>query len=1316
MAHGTLREFDVTKESIEDFRQRFEFYCLANNIKNGDEAQRNRKKALFITLLGQTTFANLRDLASPREITDISLDEIIDLLKSHYRPQTVEIAERFKFFKRAQGNSEQTTDFMAALRRLAKTCNFGQYLETALRDQFVCGLRDEKCQRELLSIQDLTATIALQKATAAEAICKETQTMQEIRGETTTAAGGDVYKLLSKTKCYRCGKSGHHPSNCKFKNARCYSCQKTGHVASVCQSKKPGSKSARPLPPSSTQEIPIKHQGVCTLQEKSDSNSDSSDLEQLHAILQLGTKSNKFVITVQINKVPIEMEVDSGAERSTVPLSVFQQKLADVCELQPSSVSLHQYDKSPLAIAGECQATVQVNNCVIKATYVVVEVEQQLPLLGRDWMALLKFDVVTIMNQVTQVHHTSEDPMTTEIKTEFADVFKEELGLLKGIEASVTVDESAPPRFHKPRPVPFALKEKVEHQLDKQVEDGELIPVNKSEWAAPIVVVRKPDGGLRICGDFKVSINPFLHPQTYPLPTPEEIFSTLANGESYTKLDLARAYKQMKVKEDCQPLLTINTHRGLFQYTRLPFGITTAPSLWQRAMAQVLSGLSGVVYYIDDILVTGRTREEHITNLRAVLQRIREHGLRLKESKCQFFTKELEFLGHNISPQGVKPTNSRVKSIVEAPAPTNKQELQSFLGMLTYNSKFLPNMSHTLHPLNQLLRKNTPWVWKTKQQRAFEAAKCLLSQTTALAHYDVKRALKLYCDASANGVGACLVHVMDDNSEKPVAYASRTLTKSEVAYAQIEREALALVFGVRRFHQYLYGRPFMLVTDHRPLCKIFGSKEGIPTMAAARMQRWAITLSAYQYTIEHIKGTSNQCADCMSRLPMMKQSRDSAEKIHIVVQTNDLPVTASKIAKETVRDSQLSIVMKAIRYGRWPTNSSVDVNPFYKRRHELSIVDGCILWGTRVVIPKTFHRLLLQELHCSHLGMSRMKSLARSYFWWPRLDSEIEELSRNCVECTAASRNPPKAPAHPWIVPQHPWQRIHVDHAQFGKYLLLVTVDAYSKWPEVHVVSSTSAQATIDKLRMIFATHGLPITLVSDNGPPFQSAEFHKFMTGNGITHRHVPPYHPSSNGLAENMVKTVKEALSKCKITKDATIETHIARFLASYRNTCHSTTSRTPAELLFNRVPRTRLSLVHPCTSERIEQATENNMGDHQPRHFSTSSKVMIRDLRPNAPEKWRKGTITKVLGPLNYEVDINGYFRQAHIDHILPCPQTLTDPVDSLPVDVPTQVDDEIIMPIVSPDSESCELDTGVAELVTPRAHRKCGPPKRLIEEIN
>ena len=233
MAHGHIKEFDSTKETVDDFRQRFEFYCAANNIKSDDEAQQARKKALFITMLGQTTFVKLRDLASPTDITTLSLDQVVELLTVHYRPQTIEIAERYKFFKRIQEDQERTTDSIAALRRLAKTCNFGGYLDTALCDQFVCGLNDRQCQRELLSTQGLTLQTAIQKATAAEAATRESREIYGAPAEQISSS--DVHKMTSRPKCFRCGKTGHLSAQCKYKTFKCHNCQKVGHLASVCR-------------------------------------------------------------------------------------------------------------------------------------------------------------------------------------------------------------------------------------------------------------------------------------------------------------------------------------------------------------------------------------------------------------------------------------------------------------------------------------------------------------------------------------------------------------------------------------------------------------------------------------------------------------------------------------------------------------------------------------------------------------------------------------------------------------------------------------------------------------------------------------------------------------------------------------------------------------------------------------------------------------------------------------------------------------------------------------------------------------------------
>ena len=349
MAHGNLREFDPKKESIEDFRERFDFYCLANNVCDTEENQR-RKKALFITVLGQATYAKLKILANPISVSDLTLDAIMEHLIGHFRPQTIEIAERFKFFKRNQREAESASEFMAELQSLAKTCNFGEYLESAIRDQFVCGLRDTKCQQELLCQTNLTAGRTLQRARASEAVHKETESMQVVRREADKLAmDGDTNVVYSKATCYRCGKQGHSATDCKFKTAKCHTCQKTGHLARVCLSRRKHDHSNRPERASRNRD-----NAVLQLQDDDSSSSSSSAEGHLHTIFQLGKGTRKLLVSVYINGVKLVMEIDSGAERTTIPWSIFQDSLGKVCDLTPTSITLHQYDQSPLKVKGQC--------------------------------------------------------------------------------------------------------------------------------------------------------------------------------------------------------------------------------------------------------------------------------------------------------------------------------------------------------------------------------------------------------------------------------------------------------------------------------------------------------------------------------------------------------------------------------------------------------------------------------------------------------------------------------------------------------------------------------------------------------------------------------------------------------------------------------------------------------------------------------------------------------------------------------------------------------------------------------------------------
>jgi hypothetical protein len=416
--------------------------------------------------------------------------------------------------------------------------------------------------------------------------------------------------------------------------------------------------------------------------------------------------------------------------------------------------------------------------------------------------------------------------------------------------------------------VPYVLQGKIEKELERMQRENIIEAVKFSEWATPIVPVLKPDGTVRICGDYKITVNRESKVEQYPIPRLEDLLVKLGGGKLYSKLDMSHAYNQLLLSEESQNILTLNTHKGLFRVKRLPYGVSSAPAIFQRTVESLVGDIPGVVCYLDDILIAGQTEAEHVARLNEVLDRLRKAGLKLKKEKCVFMVPEVVYIGHKISTEGVSPLGEKIEAIQKVPVPKNVTDLQAFLGLLNYYHRFLPNVAGLLAPLHELLRKGVVWRWGNRQQAAFEASKRLLQSDRVLVHYRSDSDLVLSCDSSGFGLGAVLSRRLSDGSERPISFASRSLSAAEKSYSTLDREACAVMFAVRKFHRYLMGRKFSIVTDHKPLIYLFSETKSTPQMSSARRLRWSLELGSYDYQIVHRAGKDNQNADALSRLPL----------------------------------------------------------------------------------------------------------------------------------------------------------------------------------------------------------------------------------------------------------------------------------------------------------------------------------------------------------------------------------------------------------------------------------------------------------------
>ena len=1240
---GQMQEFDPETETISSYIERLEMFFTANDIAEAKQV------SVLLTVVGKTTFSLLRNLLSPDLPKDKAYKDLVAALKGHFEPKPLVIAERFNFYQRRQQPSESINVFVAGLRRLSTKCEFEAFLDQALRDRFVCGIRSESVQKKLLTEdhKTLTFTKAVELAQSVEAAEEKTK---EFKGST-PAIAPPVHRVASgprrqptrqvpvptatpQKSCYRCGRSNHDEQACRFRRATCHSCGKVGHIASACRSRK-----AKPVPRNVSRNPNDRTKWV---------EVETTETEDL-SLFTIGERANSQ-ITVQVNAngKELAMELDTGAAVSLISLNTKNAFFPEV-PLQQSRVNLRTYTGEQIEVKGEILVDVQYGQQAAEQLPLVVVKGEGPSLFGRNWLRHIQLN----WSSIKAIRQHSLKTLQG-LCNQYAEVFNDELGHIQNFTARLLVQEDARPKFCKARTVPYALKAAVEEELHRLERMGVIEKIPTSEWATPVVAVPKKDGTVRLCGDYKVTINQALDVDQYPLPVPEALFATLSGGQRFTTLDLSQAYQQLEMEQESRKYLTINTHLGLYQFTRLPYGVASAPAQFQKVMDTLLQGIPGVTCYLDDILVTGRTNDEHLANLEEVLSRLKQHGVRIKKSKCKFMANSVEYLGHKIDADGLHTTDGKLQAILQAPTPRNVTEVRSFIGLVNYYGKFIPNLATTLHPLNQLLHRDRRWHWSKECAKAFKAAKEGVASSSVLVHYNPTLPVKMAGDASAYGVGAVISHVMPDGSERPIAFASRTLTDSEKNYSQVEKEALSLVFGVKRFQNYLYGRQFTLVTDHKPLLAILGPKRGIPALAAARLQRWAIILSAYRYEIEFRPTNAHSNADGLSRLPLKEESMEgmsSEPSLFNISQIRSLPVTSSQLRRASTTDRILSKVISYTKRG-WPSRFAEPLRPYWRRRDELTIESDCLLWGSRVVVPQKLREKLLEELHRDHSGMSRMKTIARSYMWWPGLDGEIEKLVRGCQSCQAVKNSPPSSPLQPWSWPVRPWKRVHLDFAgPVEGVMLLLAVDAHSKWPEIQIMSSTTALKTIEVLRMMFSRYGLPEQIVTDNGPQFVSTEFEMFMKENGVRHIRSAPYHPASNGLVERLVQTCKQGL---KAGKDSglPLSHRLSNFLITYRSTRHSTTGKSPSELFLQRNIRTRFDLLKPDVEREVldKQAQQKLTHDRRSREavWTVGQRVMAKNM--GSGPNWIPATVTEVLGPVTYMVRIeSGQVWKRHAEQL-------------------------------------------------------------------
>lgn len=1087
---------------------------------------------------------------------------------------------------RKKRKDESFYQFMLSMKELGKRAKFPDYVSI---QYIIDGIEDYEPNKAIL-YGATTYPVLKEKLALYEKLRLKSKPVHNYNTHHFTPG---VKKEEKRKRCYKCGEDDHLSVTCT-KGVKCFRCNEYGHIGRQCPNQTAsGSGTSSPTTANKTS----KYAGITEVKKEEDNDwnlttSTSNNSISMKENLQLACNNN--IITT--NK-PTKNVFISG--RSAVSLIDSGSEVNLMCEDFKNAISAKTCDDrfvfSGLGLIKVCSlgqlfTNITIDNKVYNDVIFHVVPKGTMPydvIIGQEFLK----NVVMIMNggSITLLEpewmsrmncfavgndfvigHIKDEKVKMEVMqcvTNYKPVQTREAP----IELKIVLKDDVPVA-QRPRRISLKEQQVVERQMEEWLAAG-IIRVSYSEYSSPLVLVQKKDGTTRVCVDYRL-LNKKLVKDEFPLPIIEDLIDKLSHAQVFSVLDLKNGFFHLKVSPESVKYTSFVTNQAQYEFLRAPFGLSICPKIFMRFVTIIFRELimEGVMsIFIDDIVIPAQDEREAVERLKRVLEVASSYGLQINWKKAKLVCREIEYLGHNIQAGEVRPSSEKTEAVLRYPEPRTIKQLHSFVGLTSYFRKYIPNFATIAQPLTDLIKKDADFVFNDEQKNAFEILKEKMATGPVLKIFNPDLNTELHCDASSKAIAAILMQYHPDTGLHPVHYMSKKMNEAQSKYSSYELEALAVVEGVKKFHHYLFGINFKIITDCQALELTLKKKD-----LTAKVARWVMALIPYTYKMEHRAGTGMRHVDALSRNPYVGAIQNSLHE-------------QLKLAQD--RDDGLKAIKAVLAEGPY---------------QDYWLENGILYKGDQkqVVVPRAMEREVIERIHCQgHFAMRKMKEAVSKDFYIRNIDRRIEEVMTSCIPCLLATRKEGKQEGYlnPIEKEANPLHTLHLDHVgpltETRKLYnhILTMVDAFTKFVWLFPTKSTTAAEVISKLQVHQQVFGNPSRIITDRGTAFTSEAFRKYCEGEGIQHITITTGLPRGNGQVERIHRIIIPMLTKLCIEDPAVWYKNIGRVQRALNSTYQRSIGTSPFQLLMGTRMRNKddlevVRLLEQETAKQYDEARED------------------------------------------------------------------------------------------------------------------------------